>query len=56
MDLVVNRSLLVTEGMETCPHLKAGDKAPFIVIVKEDKRELATKAYCAQCYKELKTE
>ena len=56
MDIVVNRSLVVTEDMETCPHLKAGDRAPFIVIVKDGNREMATKAYCTQCYKELKTE
>ena len=54
MDIVVNRSLVVTEGMERCPHLKEGDKAAYIVHAKEGNAVLATKAYCEQCYLELK--
>ena len=53
MDIVINRSLQVTEGMETCPHLQVGDKADFVVYAKESGTELPKKGYCKACYAEL---
>lgn len=54
MDIVVNRSLIVTEDMETCPHLTTGDKAAYVVYAKEGATELAKKGYCSKCYHALK--
>lgn len=54
VDIVVNRSLIVTEDMETCPHLTTGDKAAYVVYAKESNTVLATKGYCSKCYLALK--